>query len=240
VAATATEQQRRSWQALLALGVILAVAAALRLAALARAPLWWDEGNNVYFAHATLAELLHMSRATMDTDPPAHRLMLKLWLWLWGDGAWQLRSLSAVGGVLAVWLTYTWGRWLYDRRVGLVAAAASAIWPVFVYHSREGKPYSLVVLLAGLSVYLWQRYLDQAPRLRLAPWLGAVSCAALALGAHYYVALFMAAQGLGLLLMLAVGRGAWRVARGLAPPVALALRAAGGCGVGGPLDGPDL
>ena len=194
----------------MALGVILVAAAVLRLVTLAQTPLWWDEGNNAYFAHASLGELLRMSRATMDTDPPVHRLVLKAWLWLWGDGSFQLRALSALCGVLGVWLTYAWGNWLYERKVGLAAAALAAIWPAFVYHSREGKPYALIVLLTGLAVYLWQRYLDQAPRLRLLPWLGAVLCAALALGAHYYVALFMAAQGLGLAVMLAVSRSSWR------------------------------
>lgn len=201
----------RAWLAPALLAVILLLAAALRLVALARAPLWWDEGNNAYFGHATLPELVAMSRATLDTDPPAHRLALKAWLWLLGDGALQLRALSALCGVLGVYLLYVWGRWLYGRPAGLAAATLAAVWPAFVHHSREGKPYSFVLLLAALSVYLWQRYLDGAPRIvaprwRLLPWLGAVLAAALALGAHYYVGLWMAAQGLGLVAMLAAER----------------------------------
>ena len=211
----------RAWLAPALLALILLLATALRLVALARAPLWWDEGNNAYFGHATLPELVAMSRATLDTDPPAHRLALKAWLWLLGDGALQLRALSALCGVLGVYLLYVWGRWLYGRPAGLAAAALAAVWPAFVHHSREGKPYSFVLLLAALSVYLWQRYLDGAPRIvaprivaprilaprwRLLPWLGAVLAAALALGAHYYVGLWMAAQGLGLVAMLAAER----------------------------------
>jgi hypothetical protein len=236
----------RAWLAPALLAVILLLAAALRLVALARAPLWWDEGNNAYFAHATLPELVAMSRATLDTDPPAHRLALKAWLWLLGDGALQLRALSALCGVLGVYLLYVWGRWLYGRPAGLAAATLAAVWPAFVHHSREGKPYTFVLLLAALSVYLWQRYLHGAPRIlaprilaprilaprilaprilaprilaprilaprilaprwRLLPWLGAVLAAALALGAHYYVGLWMAAQGLGLVAMLAAER----------------------------------
>jgi 4-amino-4-deoxy-L-arabinose transferase-like glycosyltransferase len=200
------EQRGRRWLTVAALGAILAVAAALRFAALARAPLWWDEGNNAYFAQATLPELLRMSRLTLDTDPPAHRLALKVWLWLTGDGALQLRAFSALCGVLGVGLVAVWGRGLYGRRTGLVAAGMAAIWPAFVYYSREGKPYALIVLCACLSVYLWQRYLDQAVTMRWWAWLGAVACAALALGAHYYVALFMAAQGLGLAIALIMER----------------------------------
>jgi hypothetical protein len=49
---------------------------ALRLAGLNRRPLWWDEGNNVYFAHQGLPGVPRDSRATLETDPPVHRLAL--------------------------------------------------------------------------------------------------------------------------------------------------------------------
>jgi len=213
MATARSARQRHERLALALLTLILLLAAALRLVALARAPLWWDEGNNAYFAHASLPDLLTMSRATLDTDPPAHRLALKAWLWLLGDGALQLRALSALCGVLSVWLLYAWGRWLYGRPAGLAAAALAAIWPALVYHGREGKPYTWVLLLAGLSAYLWQRHVDGAPRVRWGPWLGAVLAGALALGAHYYVALWIAAQGLGLLVTLLLTRAPWRETR---------------------------
>lgn len=198
----------------LALLAILALALGLRLVALERAPLWWDEGNNAYFAHASLSDLLRDSRITLDTDPPAHRLALKLWLGVWGYSAFHLRSLSALCGVLTVWLAYAWGRWRYDLRIGLGAAALLAVWPLAIYYSREGKGYPFATLFACLSVYLWQRYLDGAPRWRFWPWLAATASAALALGAHYYVALFMLAQGVGLALSLAVARAPRREALG--------------------------
>lgn len=203
---------RGAWWRSVALAAILAIALGLRLVALERAPLWWDEGNNAYFAQASLPDLLRDSRATLDTDPPAHRLALKVWLGVWGYSALHLRSLSALCGVLIVWLAYVWGRWRYDGRVGLWAAALLALWPLAIYYSREGKGYPFATLFACLAVYLWQRYLDGAPRWRFWPWLAATLSAALALGTHYYVALFMAAQGLGLALALAVTRAPWRVA----------------------------
>lgn len=49
---------------------------ALRVAGLNRRPLWWDEGSNVYFAHQGLLGVLRESRATLETDPPVHRLGL--------------------------------------------------------------------------------------------------------------------------------------------------------------------
>jgi hypothetical protein len=183
------------------------VAAALRTVDLDRFPLWWDEGNNAYLAHAPLGEILRASRATLDTDPPAHRLALKAWMALWGYSPAALRSLSALCGVLTVALTYVWGRWLRGPKVALLAAGMLAIWPMHIYYSREGKGYAWVALLACLSLYIWQRYLDGAPRWRFAPWLSASLAGALALGAHYYVLALIAAQGVGLSITVLLDGG---------------------------------
>jgi len=193
------------WETLALAGILL-IGAALRFIALDRNPLWWDEGNNAYFAQASLGDLLRLSRLTLDTNPPAHRLALKVWLSLWGEGVFSLRSLSAVCGILTIGLVFLWGRWRYGTAVGLVAAALAAIWPMALYHQREAKGYAWVTFFLALSVYLWQKYLDEAPRWRFWPWVGASVSAALALGAHYYAALFIAAQGVGLALLLALSR----------------------------------
>ncbi len=193
------------WEAL-ALAAIFLAGAILRFEALDHNPLWWDEGNNAYFAQASLGDLLRLSRLTLDTNPPAHRLALKGWLALWGEGVFSLRSLSAVCGVLTIGLVFLWGRWRYGPAVGLIAAVLAAIWPVALYHQREAKGYAWVTLFLTLSTYLWQRHLDEAARWRFWPWLGAALGAALALGAHYYAALFMAAQGVGLGLVFLLNR----------------------------------
>ena len=104
------------WETLALAGILL-IGAALRLIALDRNPLWWDEGNNAYFAQASLGDLLRLSRLTLDTNPPAHRLALKVWLSLWGEGVFSLRSLSAVCGILTIGLVFLWGRWRYGTAV---------------------------------------------------------------------------------------------------------------------------
>lgn len=197
------------WEAV-ALGAILTLGGILRFVALDRAPLWWDEGNNAYFAQASLDNLLRLSRLTLDTDPPAHRLALKGWVTLFGASALSLRSLSAACGLLTVGLVYLWGRSQYGAKAGLWAAALSAAWPVALYYQREAKAYAWVMLFACLSAYLWWKYLDTAPRWRPWPWLGAWLSAVLALGAHYYAVLFIAAQGVGLVTILAFQRASPR------------------------------
>src|SRR3990172_6549125 len=87
--------RRQGWPVLVALLSIVVLAAGLRFWQLDAAQMWWDEGNNAYFAHYSLPEVLTFSRLTRDTDPPAHRAALGLWLSLFGDSAFSLRSLSA-------------------------------------------------------------------------------------------------------------------------------------------------
>ncbi len=185
---------------LLLLGAILVLGTCLRLWNLAGPALWWDEGNNAYFAHRNLSELVRMSRMTHDTNPPAHRLALKLWLGVLGDSAYNLRLLSVVCGVLTIPLAFAWGRWLKDDAAGLLAALLLAASPLAIYYSREAKAYPFVTLFGTLGLYLWARHLKGAPRRR--PWLWGIYllCGVLTLGSHYYALLLYGSQGAWLLV----------------------------------------
>lgn len=220
--------RRRFWLALLA---ILLVAAGLRLWQLDRHGLWWDEGNNAYLAHAGLARVVEMSRLTNDTNPPAHRLALGLWLGLLGDGVLQLRLLSVVCGLGVVILAAYWGQRLAGPRAALLAAALMALAPMAVYYDREAKGYPWVALWGWVALTLLDRALlsgDRRPRgwRAVALWAGYALATALALGAHYYTALLILAQGLWLAGWLASARPGWRVARAKLLPWLAAL-----CGV---------
>ncbi len=190
----------------LLLAAILLAAVVARLWALDGPALWWDEGNNAYFAHQSPAQVLEVSRATHDTDPPAHRLALGLWLRLLGDSAFNLRLLSVLLGLVTVWLVYLWGEWLGGPAVGLSAALLTALTPMAVYYSREAKGYPFVAAFGLAATYLWARYLAGGER---RPWLWPiyVLCQAAAVGAHYYAVLLIVAQGVWLAADLLRG---WR------------------------------
>jgi hypothetical protein len=178
--------------------LILLVAAALRLWALDVPALWWDEGNNAYFALQSPARLLEMSRLTHDTDPPAHRLVLGLWLHLAGASAYNLRLLSALLGVATVALIFAWGQWVAGARVGLLAALLMALSPMAVYYSREAKGYPFVAFFGLLALYLWARHLHDQEHAPPLLWAAYVLCSALSVGAHYYAVFLIVAQGVWL------------------------------------------
>lgn len=210
-----TERTNRRTLALLALVLLLALG--LRLWQLDQHVLWWDEGNNAYFAHRSPAQILEMSRLTNDTNPPAHRLALALWLRLLGDSAFNLRLLSVVCGVLTVGLAFVWGRRLGGNGAGLLAALLLALSPTAIYYSREAKGYPWVTLWEWVGLTLLVRIDDPgaAPRdgrALLALWTGYVIASALAVGAHYYALFVHLSQGAWLLAMLAWERPGWRAA----------------------------
>jgi hypothetical protein len=190
--------------------IILLVAFALRVVQLDRRPLWWDEGNSVYFAHQSLSALVSETRVTNDTDPPVYRLALGGWRMLAGSSPFALRFFSALLGVLVValtwavgcWLATGTGEWLAGRGTALLAALFVALSPMQVHYTREAKGYAFATVCALLSVYAWGRGLGYfsarlSSRSESIRWwtVYALSTAA-AIGAHYYLGLLVLWQGL--------------------------------------------
>ncbi|MGD2143191.1 MAG: glycosyltransferase family 39 protein [Anaerolineae bacterium] len=220
---------------MVALVATLLLGFALRVVELDHRPLWWDEGNNAFFAHQSLFGLVRESRATQDTDPPVHRLLLGLWKELVGSSPFSMRMLSALAGVVTIPLTWAVGRWLMGKQVALLAQLLVALAPMQVYYGREAKGYTLAAALALLCTYTWGRKLGYVdPGLELPSdaspwWIVYVLSSAMGLGTHYYLAPLFLWQGLwtaGSLGVAAIGRtsdwtaahralGRWLLAAGM-------------------------
>src|SRR5207248_4339625 len=84
--------------------------------------------------------------------PPLYYLLAHAWLAL-GDDEAVLRTLSALLGALAVPLLGLLGAALFERRVGLLAAALLAGAPAHVFYSRDARMYPLLTLLLLLATY---------------------------------------------------------------------------------------
>ncbi len=200
------------YRTIIVVAAIVAVAAVLRLWGLDRHALWWDEGNNAYFAHQSPARLLEMSRLTHDTNPPAHRLALAVWLRLLGDSAFNLRLLSVVLGLATVALLFVWGRELGGTLVGLGAALLTALSPMMIYYSREAKGYPFVTFFGLLALYLWASRLQTDKPSHPVLWVVYVLAETLALGAHYYAIFLVIAQGVWVVISVLTGGAARGVA----------------------------
>ena len=114
-----------------------------------------------------------------------------------GLGLGSLRLVSAAFAVGSLPLVALLGRRLVDRRTALIATALVAGSWVFLFHGVYGRMYSLFLFLTLLAFLLLLRALDRGAWRSWGLWGAAIL---LAVAAHPYGALVLAAQGVFVLV----------------------------------------
>lgn len=146
------ERKDRLWRAQWLLpAIVVAIAAVLRFAGLGSQPLWLDEGYSWWDAHQTLADLWRLV-PQCDPHPPLYFVILKAWTETLGDGAFALRALSALLGILTTIMVILAGREI-EPRVGWVAGLLFALTPFQVEFGHEARPYTLLCFGASLLAF---------------------------------------------------------------------------------------
>lgn len=172
-----------------------ALALTLRLYAIDRQSLWYDEGLSAALAQRPPARIIR--DALRGVHPPLYHLTLHAWTRLFGTSEVALRSLSAVCGALTAGATAVLGRRWFGGTAGAVAGLAVAVSPLAVHYGQETRMYALATLLSTL---LWLA-VDRR-RKREPGWLALYAAAALAaLVTHYFTGTVVAAAFLGGLLL---------------------------------------
>jgi len=113
---------------------------------------------------------------TCASREPLYSLFVAAFVAL-GDPFHGLVIAQAALGAFAVWLVWTIGNDLFDRRVAILAAAATAISPYAIVHDTALQDTVLVNVLALLALRLWIRGADSNSRIAGA---AAGACSALA------------------------------------------------------------
>jgi mannosyltransferase len=197
-------QQREFLRGSLALILIVALAAALRLYGLEIQSLWNDELSSWARSHGKGLLRTIADAANHDAHPPLNHIIMWLVLNSVGDDALYLRLPSAIFGILAVYRVYFLARDAYDHRAGLFAAATLAVSYTALFYSQEARINSLVALLTVLSTHAalhWAQALSHGQRppsrvvVRLCLW------SILLIYAHYFGILTVAAQALALFVL---------------------------------------
>src|SRR5450759_1174580 len=116
---------------------------------------WYDEAFSIWVAKMDLAQLARVTAA--DTHPPLYFLILHGWIGLFGDSELAVRFLSALFGVLAIPMMYMLGKLLFDSEAGLWGALILAMSSFNIAYSQEARMYTLMLLLALLSMYFFIR-----------------------------------------------------------------------------------
>ncbi|HYM76604.1 MAG TPA: glycosyltransferase family 39 protein [Candidatus Dormibacteraeota bacterium] len=177
----------------LTLFLLLAAGTAVRFLCLSCKPFWFDECFSVEAARIDWRNFLHLLW-WREANMSLYYVLLRIWLHF-GQSPFFIRSLSVVISVGTLPAVYWLARQLYNRRIGLIAAALFAFNAFDVRYSQEVRSYALFVLLATLSSgFMIAALREPTRRNRIAYVVFSV----LAVYAHFYALLLLAAQWLAL------------------------------------------
>lgn len=135
---------------------ILAVAVILRLVAVFKyGNFWSDEMFSFVYSQKLWPEGLKLW--FWETNPPLHLLILKIWFFIFPATEFFARLPSVLAGAGAVFFIYKLGRQIFNEKIGLLAAAYLAFHPYHIFWSATARTYSVLMLLAVISVYYFYR-----------------------------------------------------------------------------------
>ena len=159
-----------------------------------------DEIFSITIARGDWAKLT-VDAARDSVHPPAFYYLLKLWLSLGGNSLVWVRTLPALFSVLSLVPLVLLCRQLRLRRVEInCAVGIAAINPLLIYYSQHLRMYSLLLLCATTSMWLFHRAIQAGSR-ELRMRIVALTAANVALVySHYYGWLVVGFEGLYLLL----------------------------------------
>ncbi len=132
---------------------IVIAGAGLRLYNIGEKSYWVDEEFSVMHSSTSLQELFESSAA--ETHPPLYYIMLHFWIRLFGDSETATRSLSAIFSILSIFLVYKVGKLLSGKETGLLSAVIFSLSAFHIMQSQEARMYSLIALLALISMYFF-------------------------------------------------------------------------------------
>jgi mannosyltransferase len=156
-------------------------------------PFWFDECFSAEIARIdwrNFSHLLWWREANMSL----YYVLLRIWLHF-GESPFFIRSLSVILSAAGLPAIYWTAKLLYDRRVALISTALLAFNAYSVRYAQEARSYALFVLLATLSSGCLIRFLKGPTRRNRIVY---VIVSVLAVYAHFYALLFVAAHWLAL------------------------------------------
>ncbi|ABF42975.1 glycosyl transferase, family 39 [Candidatus Koribacter versatilis Ellin345] len=194
---------------------IFALGLVLRLLYLGHKSLWLDEAATYTLCRLPFREFAH-AWWTHEANMTVYYGFMRLWVHL-GSSEFMLRLPSALCGAAAVPVLYEIARRLFDRNVAWMAALLLAVNPSFIELSQDARSYPMTLLLVLASAWF---YIDALETDSIRSWTGYVSFASIAVYAHFFAALIIAAF---FFAFLAKARAERRWLRGMLAYVALGL-----------------
>ncbi len=136
---------------------------ALRLTALTRQNIWWDEARNIEVALRPFSQIAIAPE--LDIQPPLYFWLLHGWGRIMGIEmgmdpvlvAFVARYLSVAAGIVGVVLVYALTRRIAGPRAGVSALIVALLSPLWLAESQEARMYTLSFALLTAAALAWQR-----------------------------------------------------------------------------------
>ena len=139
------------------IGIIILVAALLRLWKLGQVPFMHDEFSALL---RTRFDNLH-DFIQQGIMPDSHPLGVQLFLWGWvkvfGWSELWVKLPFALMGIGSVYLIYLIGHQWFNRKVGLFSAAFFAVSQFTIFYSQLARPYSAGMFFVLLMAWFWYK-----------------------------------------------------------------------------------
>lgn len=146
--------------------------------------IWGDEGFSAILSMKSVKDII--SIIIHDTSPPLFNLSEHFWFKMFGTGEVAIRALVFIYFLIAVFFTYKIGKHLWNKKVGLIAAALTLLNTFLFVYGFEGRMYSLLLATVTASFYFFIKK----------DWVGYVVATTLALYSHHFAIFAVFVQGL--------------------------------------------
>ncbi len=171
---------------------ILLAGCLLRFYNISQQSFWLDELHTAIEADPALSwSALGEYLKCCDQHPPLFFILEKTLFTIFGSSEFVARSLSAISGMIGIWVVFLLGTKLYTVRLGLVAAALTSFNYFHILYSQEARPYAMAFLFASLS-FLYLIHLIKKPTLKNS--LLHALFTLLLIGTHYFGLFVFASQ----------------------------------------------
>lgn len=139
------------------LGIILAVAAVLRLWKLGQVPFMHDEFSALLRTRFDNFHDFIQQGVLPDSHPIGVQLFLWGWVKLFGMNELWVKLPFALMGVGSIYLIFLIGRQWFNRKVGLFSAAFFAVSQFTVFYSQLARPYAAGLFFVLLMAWFWHK-----------------------------------------------------------------------------------
>jgi mannosyltransferase len=176
--------------------ILTAIGLVIRFYHLDYNSLWLDESMTYQFSLHPFSEYWDLISRGGEVHPPL-LYWLEYFMLFFGNNEFNLRFIPAIIGTATIPLTYSLGKEILDRNVGIIAAGLLTFSSFHILYSQEARMYSLLLFFITLALIYFLRALRSDSN---RPWIIFGICSGLAFWTHFYAIIII-----GFLFLFAVG-----------------------------------